>query len=313
MAQRSAKAKVLWLVAVAALLTFIAIYWWRAEQPGASATDEISRAGSVQPRAVGPRASDPPNKPEAPAASSEPVKPASTDSQASASTVGSLETPEIAPSATAGLSTLSATSGRADEPEAERFPRYWHRCSRMTGGGIAGYRIASDSTTVWRGSASAQIASHEDRPSPSGTALCQWVSAAAFKGKRVAFSAQMQTTLATPGAHLIFRADTADGRVATFSIMSGHWIPGTTAWARHSIVIDVPQDASVIMLGVALVNTGSVWVDDAALEVVDKDWPVTESAPPVIRFATPPDPASVQEQLKNPGFEETVPVRAGGA
>ena len=316
MAQRSAKAKVLWLVAVAALVTFIAIQWWRAGvQSDTSATDEVARAGSETPPAAGSQSSGPPKKTEMPAASPEPVKSASDDSRTSASTSLGPE-PASASVTTAGapgLSTLTGTRNNAgDAAEAERFPRDWRRCSPMSGGAIAGYRIASDSTNVWRGSASVQIASREARPNPAGAALCQWVSAAAFKGRRVAFSAQMQTVRATPGAHLIFRADSADSQVVAFSTMSRHWIPGTTAWAHHSIVIDVPEKAALIMIGVALVNTGSVWVDDVALDVVDHNWPVTESAPPVIRFGAPADPASVQKQLKNPGFEETVPLPANG-
>ena len=90
--------------------------------------------------------------------------------------------------------------------------------------------------------------------------------------------------------------------------MSRHWIPGTTPWAPHSIVIDVPDSAVVIMVGAGLVNTGTLWMDEAAIDVVGADWPVTEAEPPVIRYAIPADPASVSKQLMNPGFEETVSV-----
>lgn len=180
----------------------------------------------------------------------------------------------------------------------------------MGGNSNTGYRIASDTTNVWKGSASAVIASLEARPNPSGASICQAISAAPYRGKRVAFSAHLRTSNAVPGAHLTFRADAADGRVVAFSMMARHWIPGTAAWAPHSIVIDVPESAVVIMVGAALANTGSVWVDDVAIEVVGADWPVTESAPPVTRYAVRADPASVSYQLRNAGFEETIPVAA---
>ena len=163
----------------------------------------------------------------------------------------------------------------------------------MAGNSSASYRIASDSTNAWSGSSSALIASREAQRNPGGASICQAISAAAFKGKRVSLSAHLRTVNAVPGAHLTFRADAADGRVVASNAMARHWSPGTTAWTPHSIVIDVPDSAEVIMVGAALMNIGSVWVDDVAIEVVDSDWPVTQPAPPVTRYAVPADPSTV--------------------
>ena len=39
----------------------------------------------------------------------------------------------------------------------------------------------------------------------------------------------------------------------------------TSGWARHSVVIDVPNGTSLIALSGALENTGALWIDDASL------------------------------------------------
>jgi hypothetical protein len=309
--RQSSKGRLLWLIAASALLLLLAIIFWR--PAGESGIAPAEADGSAAARAAALSGSVDDNAP----AGSEP-----------AATRGDLATPEpeelAAPAAVArssdapaepvamdGLAALATTLDRARaEPETERFPRYWRRCSSIAGNASAGYRIASDSTIVWRGTASVVIASREAQPNSGGASICQWISAAAFKGKRVAFSAQLQTLNAVPGAHLTFRADAADGRVVAFSAMARQFVPGTTGWTAHSIVIDVPDSADTIMVGAALANTGSVWVDDVAIEVVGADWPVTESAPPVIRYAVRVDPSSVSNQLMNAGFEETVPVAA---
>jgi hypothetical protein len=65
----------------------------------------------------------------------------------------------------------------------------------------------------------------------------------------------------------------ADG--TPFDDMSDRWLTGTADWKRLEIVLDVPADASLIDLGVLLTGTGSAWVDDLELAVVDGSVPTT--------------------------------------
>jgi hypothetical protein len=45
-------------------------------------------------------------------------------------------------------------------------------------------------------------------------------------------------------------------------------IAGTTNWVRREVAIEVPGAAEWIEVGVMLTGSGTVWLDDAALEVV---------------------------------------------
>ena len=201
----------------------------------------------------------------------------------------------------------TSNDGKADEP---KFPRDWGRCFRTYGDRDA-YVFASDSSTASSGSWSARISSRVARPNPSGAALCQTLSAAEFAGRRLRITLHMRTQDAMPAAHMVFRAAGADGRVLTFYNMEPHWVGGSTSWAEYSAVLDLPAEAATIMFGGSLVNTGSVWLDDASIEVVASDFPVTHVSPPRGGYIAVVDPSGLAKTLNNPGFEETRALRQG--
>jgi hypothetical protein len=41
------------------------------------------------------------------------------------------------------------------------------------------------------------------------------------------------------------------------------------------VVLNVPEDAAMMLFGVLLVGTGQVWLDGCSLEIVDDDVPTT--------------------------------------
>ncbi|MCA9492492.1 MAG: hypothetical protein KC621_21310 [Myxococcales bacterium] len=61
-----------------------------------------------------------------------------------------------------------------------------------------------------------------------------------------------------------------------FDNMQDRALGGTQPWARHSVVLDVPKDATALVYGALLSGRGRVWVDDVRLEVVDRTVPVTD-------------------------------------
>jgi hypothetical protein len=77
------------------------------------------------------------------------------------------------------------------------------------------------------------------------------------------FGTAMQT------GRLWMRIDGADeARPLAFDNMEDRPIKGSTDWAAHSVVRDVPPDATVIALGALLAGKGHVWWDDVVLEPV---------------------------------------------
>lgn len=99
-------------------------------------------------------------------------------------------------------------------------------------------------------------------PEPYGT-LAQRVPAAALAGQTVRFSLWLKTRDCDGrGVSLLANSDSGSERAR------GEKIRGTTDWTRHSVTLPVPAGAAMLRVGVTLEGKGTVWVDDAELEVV---------------------------------------------
>jgi hypothetical protein len=84
--------------------------------------------------------------------------------------------------------------------------------------------------------------------------------------------------------------------------MESRWVRGTSGWARHSVVIDVPIRASFIVVGAALENTGSLWIDEASLQIVPQATPLTQPPRPATGWGSLPAPSKFPTALQNGGF-----------
>jgi hypothetical protein len=95
----------------------------------------------------------------------------------------------------------------------------------------------------------------------------------------VRLSAFLRSENVVEGAGLWMRVDGVFGRLA-FDGMTDRLVRGTTAWRRHQLVLDVPDESTVISFGLMLMGDlrGKVWIDDTKLEVVTRDEPLTQSA-----------------------------------
>ena len=82
---------------------------------------------------------------------------------------------------------------------------------------------------------------------------------------------------------------------------------GFTDWVRFAVVGDVPDDADVIVLGVAVYNRGHVLIDDARLKKVANRTPLTNN--PIggtdEPFTLPLGPVQPFEMQTNLDFEAT--------
>jgi hypothetical protein len=198
----------------------------------------------------------------------------------------------------------TAKDNAGDEPEKTRMPEHWRICYPSANPANGGYLFTSDDSTAWSGTFSARISSRVAQPNPAGAAFCQTLSAARLKGQRVEYSIHLRTRDAVPGAHIVFRAERADGRVVAFYNMAERWVRGTTDWNRFSVVIDVPENAAVIFVGATLVGTGTLWMDDAGL-TTSPGTPLTQQPLPANFYNQVVDASTLASELRNAGFEDT--------
>jgi hypothetical protein len=125
--------------------------------------------------------------------------------------------------------------------------------------------------------------------------LMQQFQAADYLGKRVRLSAAVRTENVDKWAGLWMRVDGAERGSLSFDNMQDRPIKGTTGWARYDVVLDVPENATLIALGMLVSGPGSAWLDDVKFEVVEKSVPTTgkKLEPPSARgpqnlhFSTP--------------------------
>jgi hypothetical protein len=160
-------------------------------------------------------------------------------------------------------------------------------------GGGAGdaYRAGLDRSVTHGGAASGHLTARTDASGGFGT-MTQLIKAVAYRGKRVRYSAFVQTRGAAGGAGLWMRVD-GDGGMMALDNMMNRSVRGNAAWTKVSIVLDVPANADGLSFGLLLSGPGEAWIDDASVEIVGTDVPVT--APTV---NTPTVDGSAAERLR---------------
>jgi serine/threonine protein kinase len=161
-------------------------------------------------------------------------------------------------------------------PELARaFPRRPIRGWIAAGGAPADYDMGLDDRVTWQSGPSAFIRSNKPAPADFGT-LMQTFAADAYRGKRLRFSAQVRSDHVADWAGLWMRIDSkVRGETLAFDNMQDRSIQGTKDWQPHQVVLDVPQEAEAVALGVLLSGPGAVWLSGLRIEPVDQTIPVT--------------------------------------
>jgi hypothetical protein len=174
------------------------------------------------------------------------------------------------------------------------------------------FTLASDSSVVWRGSESAALTSRTYEPGQEPrAALVQIVDAAVFRGQRIQFSAHLRTVRSAPEyrASLWIRAENNEGLVVAFQNMNKRLVKGDTDWSPYSLVLDIPDNATVVLYGAFAIGAGTLWVDDATISPVDRSTPLTdvpfEDSRGILNLAL--DPSRILSHPANLDFEDTVP------
>jgi hypothetical protein len=153
------------------------------------------------------------------------------------------------------------------------------------------YDVGIDHGVALTGSASGYIRSTKPNAQGFGTYM-QMFNATEYRGKRVRFSAYVQTQNVESWVGLWMRVD-VERATAAFDNMQERPIKGTQGWTQHAVVLDVDSKATDIAFGVLLAGKGAAWIDDVSFEVVGNDEPVTDmkaNSPRNLDFEDRPSP-----------------------
>ncbi|MEN0642367.1 AraC family transcriptional regulator [Alkalicoccobacillus gibsonii] len=145
----------------------------------------------------------------------------------------------------------------------------------LSGGDPYNYEMGIDHEVVHQGKGSAYLKSKTVLDTEEFSTMMQQCKAEKFRNKRIKFSGFIRTQELENLASLWMRVDNATGDVLQFDNMSNRPIKGTTNWNRYSIVLDVPEQSSVLSFGVILTGKGTVWADHFSFEEVNEDTPTT--------------------------------------
>jgi hypothetical protein len=132
------------------------------------------------------------------------------------------------------------------------------------------YHIYLDSANAYGGKSSLVLLSTRAAATEFAS-FSQRIDAADYAGKRVRFSGYIKSKLVAQWAGLWFRVDTTTRQSVAIDNMEDRPITGTNDWTRCEIVLDVPDNAAMLLFGLLLEGTGQVWLDECALEVVGDD------------------------------------------
>lgn len=107
----------------------------------------------------------------------------------------------------------------------------------------------------------------------------QTVPADPYRGRRLRLSAWVRTEEVTGWAGLLLRIDGPGREILAVDNMRDRPIRGTSGWNRHEAILDVPEEAELVVFGIFLRKHGTVRADDFQLELVGPRMEVTQ--PPV--------------------------------
>ncbi len=158
-----------------------------------------------------------------------------------------------------------ANAGFEGGQSASGHPQGWAPMQHVT---VDAYRFVVDQQVKHSGAKSLRIA--RDAAEPFGS-IVQRVSDATLRGRTVRFSAWLRTQDAATGSGagggaLIVQAFRG-GALAAYEHMRASPVKGTSDWRQYSITLAIPADADAVEVGAMLVGPGTLWFDDARLEI----------------------------------------------
>src|SRR5262245_48709016 len=168
------------------------------------------------------------------------------------------------------------------------------------------YECSRDMKSGYQNMPSAYLRSKPGIKTTGFGTLMQKFDASAYCGKRVRFDAYIRSEDVTEWAGLWMRVDNsnvAKNVTLAFDNMQQRAIRGTTDWQNYAVVLDVPDQATGIFLGVLLTGPGAVWMSGGKFEVVGENVPVTNMIIPSSVADAQPEPVVTKT---NEGIYEIV-------
>ncbi len=143
-------------------------------------------------------------------------------------------------------------------------------------GGSAGYTVGVSAENCNSGKLCGVLRSDTSVQAPAFGVIKQSLEAAPYRGETVRFRAAVRAVVSGTGnqAQLWLRVDRQDGSSGFLSDMDAHPITSGT-WQFYEITGKIDRDAKSISLGLMLKGSGSAWLDDASLEIVDPPRPLS--------------------------------------
>jgi hypothetical protein len=160
----------------------------------------------------------------------------------------------------------------------EPLPAAW----RMTGSRAAEYEAGLLPGVTHDEDRIAQLRLRPAVSEPSGFgALMQRIAAPRYLGRRVCFSAMLKATGITGWAGLWLRVDGPNGTLVLDN-MEDRALRGTTDWTQASIVLDVTEQATVLLFGALVSGAGAIDLTRLRFEEADLAVPTTVAKPPAL-------------------------------
>lgn len=137
------------------------------------------------------------------------------------------------------------------------------------------YTIGLDRKTFHKGRSSGFIKSATVEAGDEFATMMQQFKADKYVGKRIRLSGFLKTAGVSVFCGFWMRIDNSLGDIVQFDNMSNRPITGDTEWNHYAVVLDVPDNSTIISFGVLLSGRGQVWVDELRFEEVDDSIPTT--------------------------------------
>lgn len=167
------------------------------------------------------------------------------------------------------------------------LPNGWFKA----GSASSDYQMGVDERVTFDGSKSAFIEGDTTESKGFGT-LMQTSSVEGYLGERVQLTIYIKTQDVSGWTGGWFRIDGGKKKPLAFDNMKNRPIKESTKWAKYTMVLDVPANATKMAYGVLLNGNGKVWFDNLSFEIVDQNTPITDL------YAT-----KFQTKIKNLSFE----------
>jgi hypothetical protein len=154
----------------------------------------------------------------------------------------------------------------------KRQPRHWRSWSSQEGK----YQTGVDNEISTVKGHFGFVQSLDAKPDDWG-GLVQTFGAYEYRGKKIRFSAQLRTKDVDGEAALFMLVLSADRKIVLQDAMKDRFVTGTNDWTERDIVLDVPQYARYINIGVVLRGTGRVWMNRLVVEEVGQEVATTDA------------------------------------